>query len=175
MSSTTTTPETPAPVYLSAMLRDAVVDVDGKGIGSLADVIVRLGAAGYPLVTGLVTKVGPNRIFVPISVVTSIVPDRITLGTKTLDLRPFERRDGEVLLKDAVLGHRGIDWSAPSTSPSPTRQPGGQRQDSTSTKEGGSPGANTTNTPRATGTCSTHSSGMKPLRKFARDLVGSAA
>jgi len=109
MISAPTTPTTPAPVYLSAILRDAVVDVDGKGIGSLADVIVRLGAAGYPLVTGLVTRVGQNRVFVPISVVTSIVPDRITLGTKTLDLRPFERRDGEVLLKDVVLGHRVID------------------------------------------------------------------
>jgi hypothetical protein len=109
MSSAPTTPTSPAPVYLSAILRDAVVDVDGKGIGSLADVIVRLGSAGYPLVTGLVTKVGQNRVFVPISVVTSIVPDRITLGTKTLDLRPFERRDGEVLLKDVVLGHRVID------------------------------------------------------------------
>jgi Mg/Co/Ni transporter MgtE (contains CBS domain) len=105
----TTDPAAPASVYLSAMLRDAVVDVDGKGIGTLADVIVRLRPTGYPLLTGLVTKVGQNKVFVPVSVVTSIVPDRIILGTKTLDLRPFERRDGEVLLKEAVLGHRVID------------------------------------------------------------------
>jgi len=140
MISAPTTPTTPAPVYLSAILRDAVVDVDGKGIGSLADVIVRLGAAGYPLVTGLVTRVGQNRVFVPISVVTSIVPDRITLGTKTLDLRPFERRDGE---------------SAPTTSRSQTHRPGGRRLDSTSTNEGGSPEANVTTAHPATGTCST--------------------
>jgi hypothetical protein len=109
MSSTRTEPGEASPVYLSGMLRDAVVDVDGKGIGSLADVIVRLGPTGYPFLTGLVTKVGQNKVFVPIAVVTNIVPDRIILGTKTLDLRPFERRDGEVLLKEAVLGHRVID------------------------------------------------------------------
>ncbi|TIH33883.1 magnesium transporter MgtE N-terminal domain-containing protein [Subtercola vilae] len=109
MTSITTQPGVPAVVYLSSMLRDAVVDVDGKGIGTIADAIVRLGPTGHPHLTGLVAKVGQNRVFVPITVVSSIVPDRIILNTKTLDLRPFERRDGEVLLKEAVLGHRVID------------------------------------------------------------------
>ena len=106
--STTTSPPA-GQVFVSAMLRDAVVDVDGKAIGNLADVIVSLHPEAYPLLTGLVTRVGSNTVFVPMSAVTRIDPDRITLGTAKLDLRPFERRDGEVLLKEAVLGHRVID------------------------------------------------------------------
>ncbi len=98
-----------APLYLSAMLRDAVVDVQGKTIGSLADVIVRLHPDGYPSLTGLVMRVGSSTVFVPMDAIATIDADRISLGTARLDLRPFERRDGEVLLKEAVLGHRIID------------------------------------------------------------------
>lgn len=109
MSNTTTMPETIPPLYLSALLRDAVVNVDGKTIGTLADVIVRLHPDRYPPLTGLVMRVGPNNVFVPVTDITTIDNNRISLGNAKLDLRPFERRDGEVLLKEAVLGHRLID------------------------------------------------------------------
>ncbi len=109
MSDTTSTDPNMPPLYLSAMLRDAVVDVKGKTIGSLGDVIVRLHPNTYPQLTGLVMRVGPNTVFVPISDVTTIDADRISLSTARVDVRPFERRDGEVLLKEAVLGHRLID------------------------------------------------------------------
>ena len=65
MSNTTTVPATSPPIYLSALLRDAVLDVDGKTIGTLADVIVRLHPDRYPPLTGLVMRVGPNTVFVP--------------------------------------------------------------------------------------------------------------
>ena len=109
MSNTTSSPQTREPVFLSAMLRDAVVDVDGRTIGTLADVIVRLHPDRYPSLTGLVMRVGPNNVFVSINDVTTVDSKRISLGSAKLDLRPFERRDGEVLLKEAVLGHRLID------------------------------------------------------------------
>lgn len=96
-------------VYLSAMLRDAVVDAKGQSIGTVADVIVRLQPDAYPPVTGLVMRVGQSQVFVSIDDVTSIESNKVELGTARLDLRPFERRDGEVLLKGAVLGHRLID------------------------------------------------------------------
>ncbi len=96
-------------LYLSAMLRDAVVDVQDKTIGTIADVIVRLHPDQYPTLTGMVVRVGPNSVFVPMADVTVIDNSRVSLGSAKLDLRPFERRDGEVLLKEAVLGHRLID------------------------------------------------------------------
>ncbi|WP_460523144.1 magnesium transporter MgtE N-terminal domain-containing protein [Humibacter antri] len=95
--------------YLSTMLRQPIKDPRGNQIGTLADLIVRLTPDGYPAVTGIVARVGSNSVFVPTTGVTRADDDEIVLGSATLDLRPFERREGEVLLKEAVLGHRLID------------------------------------------------------------------
>ena len=96
-------------VYLSSLLTHAVVDAKGKQLGRLADAIVRLRADDYPLVTALVVRVGSATVFVPSSDVLTITGERIELATARLDLRPFERREGEVLLRADVLGHRLID------------------------------------------------------------------
>ncbi|MGC7508743.1 hypothetical protein, partial [Pandoraea pneumonica] len=50
-----------------------------------------------------------TAVFVPAVNIEALDDDRVVLDTAKLDLRPFERRDGEVLLKEAVLGHRLID------------------------------------------------------------------
>jgi CBS domain-containing protein/sporulation protein YlmC with PRC-barrel domain len=94
---------------LSRLLRRPVADSSGETIGKLADVIVRLSGADYPLVTGLVITVGGREIFVPVDQVTSFDDDPIRLNSARLSLRQFERRDGEVLLRADVLGHRLID------------------------------------------------------------------
>jgi CBS domain-containing protein/sporulation protein YlmC with PRC-barrel domain len=94
---------------LSRLLKRPVADSSGETIGKLADVIVRLSGADYPLVTGLVITVGGRDIFVPIDQVVSFDDDPIRLKSARLSLRQFERRDGEVLLKADVLGHRLID------------------------------------------------------------------
>ena len=75
----------------------------------MADVIVRLRGADYPVVTGLVAAVGGRDIFVPVDQVSSLEADPLRLSSARLDLRHFERRDGEVLLRRDVLGHRLID------------------------------------------------------------------
>jgi CBS domain-containing protein/sporulation protein YlmC with PRC-barrel domain len=94
---------------LSRLLKRPVADSSGETIGKLADVIVRLSGADYPLVTGLVITVGGRDIFVPIDQVVSFDDDPIRLKSARLSLRQFERRGGEVLLKADVLGHRLID------------------------------------------------------------------
>jgi CBS domain-containing protein/sporulation protein YlmC with PRC-barrel domain len=94
---------------LSRLLKRPVADSSGETIGKLADVIVRLSGADYPLVTGVVITVGGREIFVPIDQVVSFDDDPIRLQSARLSLRAFERRDGEVLLKADVLGHRLID------------------------------------------------------------------
>jgi CBS domain-containing protein/sporulation protein YlmC with PRC-barrel domain len=96
-------------VRLSRLLKRPVADSSGETIGKLADVIVRLSGTDYPLVTGLVITVGGREIFVPIDQVISFDDDPIRLNSARLSLRQFERRDGEVLLKADVLGHRLID------------------------------------------------------------------
>ncbi|MGD0042843.1 MAG: CBS domain-containing protein [Isosphaeraceae bacterium] len=109
MTTSTTARTADTTVSLSSMLKHAVVDAKDKPIGRLEDAITRLRDDQYPLLTGLVIGLGGSRVFVPASDVISIDADRIRLRTARVDLRPFERRDGEVLLKQDVLGHRLID------------------------------------------------------------------
>src|SRR5487761_1767244 len=94
---------------LSALLKRAITARDGESLGRLSDVIVRLRGADYPVVTGLVATVGGRQVFVPIEQVSSFDDEELKLTSARLDLRRFERRDGEVLLRADVLGHRLID------------------------------------------------------------------
>jgi CBS domain-containing protein len=94
---------------LSQLLKRQIADRSGESIGRLTDVIVRLRGADYPLVTGLVAAVGGREIFVPIDQVSGFDGDPLKLTSARLDLRHFERREGEVLLSADVLGHRLID------------------------------------------------------------------
>ncbi|HEX3568030.1 MAG TPA: CBS domain-containing protein [Acidimicrobiales bacterium] len=61
------------------------------------------------MATGLVAKVGGRRVFVPMERVAELSEERIVLAKSKVDLRGFERRDGEVLLREDILGHRLID------------------------------------------------------------------
>jgi CBS domain-containing protein len=94
-------------VRLSELLRKPVNDSGGGTIGRLADVIVRLRGADYPVVTGLVVTVAGRPVFVPVEQVAVLPTLRLT--SARLSLLPFERREGEVLLRADVLGHRLID------------------------------------------------------------------
>jgi CBS domain-containing protein/sporulation protein YlmC with PRC-barrel domain len=109
----TTTPGAPAQdtarLRLSQLLRRPIADSRGESIGRVADVIVRLRGTDYPVVTGLVASVGGRQIFVPVDQVSRLDEDPLRLSSARLSLRQFERRDGEVLLRADVLGHRLID------------------------------------------------------------------
>jgi CBS domain-containing protein len=96
-------------LYLSTLLKRGTVDARGQVIGRLVDVIVRLRGADYPQVTGLVAALGRRRVFIPSAAVRSWHSDRIQLASAQVDLRAFERRSGEVLLRADVLGHRLLD------------------------------------------------------------------
>jgi CBS domain-containing protein len=61
------------------------------------------------MVKGLVAKVGGREVFVPVEQTGVFDGEELKLTSPTLDLRRFERRDGEVLLRRDVLGHRLID------------------------------------------------------------------
>ena len=98
-----------APVHLSGLLGHQLLSPTGEGVGKVDDVIVRLRGDDYPVITGLVAKVGGRRVFVPIERVAELSEDRISLAKTKVDLRSFERRDGEVLLREDILRHRLID------------------------------------------------------------------
>jgi CBS domain-containing protein/sporulation protein YlmC with PRC-barrel domain len=114
---TSTSPASPPPtaergqtLRLSGLLKRPVVDSGGQPLGRLSDVIVRLRGSDYPLVTGIVVAIGGGRkVFVPFEQVASFDSDELKLTSAKVDLRQFERREGEVLLNADVQGHRLID------------------------------------------------------------------
>ena len=117
MSESSTAPEHPSAglpvIQLSQLLRAPVAARSGDVVGRVEDVIVRLrGADEYPLVTGIVAGVGGRQIFVGSKSIAEYTPGRVVLAKNKIDMRGFERRDGEVLLRADVLGHRLIDVAA---------------------------------------------------------------
>jgi CBS domain-containing protein len=91
------------------LLKRPLTDREGESIGRLSDVIVRWRGAELPLVTGLVAAVGGREVYVPVEQASAVDAAVLRLTSNVLDLRRFERRDGEVLLRADVLGHRLID------------------------------------------------------------------
>jgi hypothetical protein len=96
-------------VHLSGLLGRQLLSPTGEGVGKVDDVIVRLRGDDYPVTIGLVVKVGGRRVFVPISAVSELGDNGASLSKPKVDLRSFERREGEVLLRGDILGHRLID------------------------------------------------------------------
>jgi CBS domain-containing protein len=100
-------------IHLSQLLRAPVLARSGEAVGRVEDVIVRLrGADEYPLLTGIVAGVGGRQVFIGSKSIHEYAADRVVLAKNKVDLRGFERRDGEVLLRADVLGHRLIDVAA---------------------------------------------------------------
>lgn len=100
-------------IHLSELLKAPLSARSGDVVGRVDDVIVRLrGERDYPLVTGIVARIGGRAIFVGSGSIQTYTPGKVVLAKNTVDLRGFERRDPEVLLRADVLGHRLIDVAA---------------------------------------------------------------
>ncbi|MCU1491923.1 MAG: MgtE intracellular domain-contain protein [Acidimicrobiaceae bacterium] len=95
-------------VHLSQLLSRTIIDQRGQAVGKLSDVILRLRGDAYPIVIGLVAKVGRLEVFLPIDSIVALDEDPVRLERQKVDIRRFERREGEVLLRADVLGHRLI-------------------------------------------------------------------
>jgi hypothetical protein len=113
---TTTPPAAPVPqagdvrtIHLSELLKRPITDSSGESLGRLSDVVVRLRGSELPLVIGGVASVGGREVFVSLEQVSSFDGEKLQLSSAKLDLRRFERRPGEVMLRADVLGHRLID------------------------------------------------------------------
>jgi magnesium transporter len=95
-------------LYLSQILRRPVRDAEGEAVASIKDVVVRLGE-DHPPVTGVVARFRRRDFYLPRAQLAGFGPAGARLNTDVLDLRPFTRRDGEVLLARDVLDKQLID------------------------------------------------------------------
>jgi len=100
-------------IHFSRLLGCPIVARNAETVGRVEDVIVRLpGTDAYPPVSGLVAGVGGRTVFVSTAQIAVLTEERVALSYNRVDLRGFERRDGEVLLRADVLDHRLIDVAA---------------------------------------------------------------
>jgi len=94
---------------LSSLLRSRLVDRAGEKIGRVDDLIVRLADRGYPPLTGVKARIGGREVFVPSDRIADVRAGTVQLSGEQLNLGRFERREGEVLLREDILGHRVIN------------------------------------------------------------------
>jgi len=97
-------------IFLASILDQPVQGKSGEVIGKLDDLIVRVDQH-YPTLSGLIVRDGRRRFFVPARHLQALngIAGIARLASSTVDLQPFARRDGEVLLRQDVLDHQLID------------------------------------------------------------------
>ena len=96
-------------LYLSQVLGRPILDLDGERVATLKDVIVRLGEDEHPPVSGFVARYRRRDFFLPRWRISRFGGEGVRLNTDILDLRPFMRRESEVLLARDVLDKQLID------------------------------------------------------------------
>ena len=96
-------------LYLSQILGRPITDAVGEQIAAIKDVIVRYGSEDYPPVIGLVARYRRRDFFMPKSKIKELNEKGAKMNSTILDLRPFTRREGEVLLNKDVLDNQLID------------------------------------------------------------------
>ena len=96
-------------LYLSQVLGRPIRDLEGERVATIKDVIVRLGEEDHPPVTGFVARYRRRDFFLPRWRIAEFNEHGVRLNSDILDLRPFARREGEVLLARDVLDKQLID------------------------------------------------------------------
>ncbi|HEY7974362.1 MAG TPA: hypothetical protein VID72_03405, partial [Ktedonobacterales bacterium] len=104
---------------LTELLRKPIRVPTGEEVATLQDLVVRVTDAppgsqdAYPPVIGLIAKVkgprGSRPVFIPWEQVASMTTEGVALKTNALNLRHFERREGEIVLEEALLDHQVVD------------------------------------------------------------------
>lgn len=96
-------------LYLSQILGRPIFDGRNDKIATIADVIVRYGQEDYPPVIGLVARYRRRNFFMPRRDIAELGEHGAKMRSTVLDLTPFTRREGEVLLGKDVLDNQLID------------------------------------------------------------------
>ena len=101
--------QAPPILHLSTVVGRPLRDADGERLGKVEDLIVRLGGVGYPPITGVLVTVAGRQSYLGVERVSDIGADGVVLRKAKLDLRHFERRPEEVLLKRDLLDRQLIN------------------------------------------------------------------
>jgi CBS domain-containing protein/sporulation protein YlmC with PRC-barrel domain len=94
----------PEVIHLSSVAGSPLLDSAGERLGRVQDLVVRLdGGQALPPVVGFKARIGGREVFVPMDRVEQLGSDAVRVSTTKLNLAQFERREGELLLRQDVL------------------------------------------------------------------------
>lgn len=96
-------------LYVSQLIGLPIHDSRNEKFAEIKDVIVSYGSEDYPPVVGLVARFRRRDFFVSGRNIAGFDEKGARLSSAKLDLTPFERREGEVLLGKDVLDNQLID------------------------------------------------------------------
>ncbi len=96
-------------LYVSQLIGLPIHDSRNEKFAVIKDVIVSYGSEDYPPVVGLVARFRRRDFFVSGRNIAGFDEKGARLSSAKLDLTPFERREGEVLLGKDVLDNQLID------------------------------------------------------------------
>ena len=96
-------------LYLSQIINRPILDVEGEKVAVIRDVVVRYGVDDYPPLIGVVARYGRRDFFMSQRNLAQFGSFGAKLNSDVLNLRPFTRREGEVLLAKDVLDKQLID------------------------------------------------------------------
>jgi len=95
--------------YLSQLIGGPIFDKRGEKIASIKDVIVRYGTDDYPPLTGILARYQRRLFFIPKQNIAALNLTGAKISREVVDLTPFNRREGEILLGKDVLDNQLID------------------------------------------------------------------
>ena len=96
-------------LYLSQVLGRPIYDSSRDRIATISDILVRYGEDDYPPVIGLVARLRRRDFFISNQKIAELSESGAQMNSAVLDLTPFERREGEVMLGKDVLDNQLID------------------------------------------------------------------
>jgi len=96
-------------LYLSQVLKRPISDARNERIATISDVVVGYGKEEYPPVVGLVARYRRRNFFIPQRNISELGLHGAKMNSDILNLSPFTRREGEVLLGKDVLDNQLID------------------------------------------------------------------
>ncbi len=98
-------------ISLVGLIGCPVLNQSAEEVGHLVDLVARVhgGDDAYPALTGIVVRVGRRQAFLDAAAIGRVERRSVTLRTARLDLREFQRREGEVLLHRDILDHQLVD------------------------------------------------------------------
>jgi CBS domain-containing protein len=96
-------------LHLTQVTKVPLLDRAGERLGRVEDVLVRISDGGYAPMVGITARVSGRDVFLPSELIAAVEPGRMRLARERFDMRRFERRPGEVLLRKDVLGRRLIN------------------------------------------------------------------